>query len=124
MNKKFLGDGIIILSSIFCIILLTFSVYKNRSGEPVLHISVEEKEWIYDISIDREIQIPGPIGVTHIEVENGKVHVHDSPCTSKICVAAGWIDSPGEWIVCLPNRVFITIEGVTGKTQEVDDFVY
>jgi hypothetical protein len=39
------------------------------------------------------------------------VQVISSPCPEKICVKTGRISKPGQWIACLPNRVFISIRG-------------
>lgn len=35
----------------------------------------------------------------------------ESVCHNKVCVDTGWIENPGQLIVCLPNRVYIEIQG-------------
>ncbi|MGE5587679.1 MAG: NusG domain II-containing protein [Clostridia bacterium] len=43
--------------------------------------------------------------------EDGRARVLASDCPDKVCVKTGWIDRPGELIVCLPNRVVVKIQG-------------
>ncbi len=49
-----------------------------------------------------------------MEIKNGKVRVITSTCKEKLCVKEGWIDKVGESIICLPNRISITITGNNG----------
>jgi hypothetical protein len=37
--------------------------------------------------------------------------VAQAACPGRDCQHTGWIDQPGEQIVCLPNRLIITITG-------------
>lgn len=104
------GDFVIALLSA-ALVSLSFLSYGNLSGNPTVHIKAGANEWIYDIAQDRTVSIPGPIGSTVIEIVDSRVHVSHSDCSNKVCVAAGWKDSVGEWIICLPNNVFVLIEG-------------
>lgn len=65
--------------------------------------------------------IPGLLGDTLIHISDGKISIEDSPCPTKSCTMMGGISRKGQWLVCMPNGVFITIEGDSGKTMEVDD---
>ncbi|MCK5156171.1 MAG: NusG domain II-containing protein [Spirochaetales bacterium] len=118
-------DAVIILISAILITFLFVQTYSSPSDSAELLVRVDEESWRYTLDEDRILFIPGPLGDTEIHIHDGEVFVEDSPCNSKICVAAGKIRRPGQWIVCLPNRVFISIEGVvdTGK-EEVDDVVF
>ncbi|MEE8397652.1 MAG: NusG domain II-containing protein [Desulfobacterales bacterium] len=60
-----------------------------------------------DFSEDKVIALPG-VGM-EIEVLDGKVRVVKSDCPRQICVNMGWIQHPGDTIVCVPNRVLIEI---------------
>ncbi|GMT48288.1 MAG: hypothetical protein IEMM0007_1854 [bacterium] len=73
---------------------------------------------IYRLSLkeDRTIEVHGPIGITRVEVKAGKIRIVDSPCPNKLCVRQGWIKRGA--IICLPNRVVVTIGG--DNTGEVD----
>ncbi|NOY40016.1 MAG: NusG domain II-containing protein [Nitrospirae bacterium] len=73
---------------------------------------------LYRLSLneDKTVEVDGPIGVTRVEVKQGKIRIVDSPCPNKLCVRQGWIERGA--IICLPNRVVVTIGG--GGMREVD----
>jgi len=124
--KKLTPVDIIILILFITICIMSFNLYTNVSGKPEVHITVGEKEWVYDLSNDATATFEGPIGETTVEIVDNKVHVHSSDCKNQICVSTGWIDSPGEWISCLPNDVFILIKGQQDVAQgeETDDISF
>lgn len=53
--------------------------------------------------------IEGEIGISKVEVKDGKVRMLESPCPNKICVDTNWIEKPGEIIACIPNKIIIRI---------------
>lgn len=84
----------------------------GSSGEPTtVSIQGDEGEFLYPLSDARVVSVSGPIGDTIVEIMDGKVRVTESPCRDKICIAAGWLTTTGDWTACLPNRVFVRIEG-------------
>ncbi|WP_461812051.1 NusG domain II-containing protein [Faecalimonas sp.] len=72
----------------------------------------------YVLSEDREIDING---TNRLVIKNGKADVIDAKCPDKICVKQKPISKSGESIVCLPNKVIITV--VEGKENELDAVV-
>ena len=70
-----------------------------------------EQQWIYPLDAETTVRVPGPLGETVVEIADGAVRVVSSPCPEKICIKTGRISKPGQWIACLPNRVFISIRG-------------
>ena len=50
-------------------------------------------------------------GESSIQVESGKAKFLDSPCENKNCIQSGEISVNGQWAACLPNGIFINIEG-------------
>ena len=51
---------------------------------------------------------------TVIVLEKGGVYVSESDCPNGDCISTGVIDRAGQCIVCLPNRVSVTLEGSDG----------
>lgn len=47
-------------------------------------------------------------GVT-LEVSDKKIRVQDSDCPDRVCVKTGFISSPKQTIVCLPNHISVRI---------------
>jgi hypothetical protein len=102
------------------LVVVAFSVYAYTGGEAgsVARIETQEAEFVYALQENQEFDLEGPLGHTHVEIDDGRIHVTASPCREKICIAAGWASRAGEWIACLPNRIFIRVEG--GEAQPVD----
>ena len=57
--------------------------------------------------------VEGELGPTTFEIKDGRVHITDSACPNKTCVAQGW-HSP---LVCLPNKVIITVKSEGGEVE-------
>lgn len=87
----------------------------RSSGAPVVEIRGATGEWLYPLGVDKTVAVRGPLGVTHVVIAAGGVSIHDSPCKGKIGIAMGRITTAGSWVACLPNRVFVRIEGSAGK---------
>lgn len=47
-------------------------------------------------------------GIT-LEIKNNSIRVCDSGCPDKVCVKTGFISSPKQAVVCLPNRISVRI---------------
>lgn len=46
-----------------------------------------------------------------IRGEPGRIRIEHSQCPSQDCVHTGWISRPGQQIICLPNRLVISLIG-------------
>ena len=94
----------------------------GAGGESVVVIEGPRGAWAYPLQAETDVDVTGPLGVTRVHVRGGSAWVSDSPCTNKICVAMGHIARPGLWVACLPNRVFVKIEG--RQSAEVDKVAF
>jgi hypothetical protein len=88
-----------------------------RAGDVVVEAS--GKQWMYPLSTARRVTVPGPLGDTVVVIEAGSARVVDSPCPDKLCVAMAAVSKPGQWIACLPNKVFVRVRGTSG--EKLDD---
>ncbi len=52
---------------------------------------------------------------------NGKIRVMESDCPQQICVKQGWIKSPNDMIVCVPNRTIIYLK--SDKKENKLDYI-
>jgi hypothetical protein len=78
-------------------------------------IEASGQTWIYPLREDRQVTVPGPLGEELIDIKDGNAFVESSPCPNQICIQQGKISKPGQWIACLPNKVFIRIAGTSGN---------
>ena len=60
------------------------------------------------LRIDRLIAVSGPLGITRVEIRDGRVRVQADPSPRQLCVRQGWL-RPGEAAICLPNRVSVEL---------------
>jgi len=71
-----------------------------------------------ELSKDSEYSINGSLGEMKLLVRDGKISVVKSNCSRKLCIKRGSIAKQGESIICVPNRVIITIQG-KGKVDGI-----
>ncbi len=59
---------------------------------------------------DQAFSLTTPEGHTlSFEVKDGRIRFVSSDCPDKICVNTGFIGTPAQTAVCMPNRVSVTI---------------
>ncbi len=76
----------------------------------------------YDLSVPRRIEASGPLGVTQVEIDKGRVRIAKDPSPRQYCVKSGWLDSVGQVAICLPNRT--SIELVSREKRPYDSIAY
>ena len=52
-------------------------------------------------------------------VSDGAVSVTESGCSDKVCVRTGAVSHMGEAIICVPNKVAVTVDGGEGDLDVV-----
>ena len=96
---------------------------RTDDGASRVAITAAQKQYLYPLDGDGLMEFLGPLGNTVVEIRDAKVRVIEDPGPRQICVTQGWISRPGEWLACLPNRVFVIIQGVPSP-GEVDGQAY
>jgi hypothetical protein len=122
MRLKFLKplDFLIIGISSVLTALLAFSVYGRSQDAARVILRGEGKTWVFPLDAEERIRVPGPLGETVVEISGGRSRVLSSPCANQTCVAAGQVYRQGQWTACLPNRVFVYIEGSGEGDADLD----
>ena len=115
-------DGLVVL----VILLLAGALFaallpKETGGSLTLLVTLDGEEiGRYDLDEAAEgtlVTIEAPYPMT-IELSPRGVRVAETACPHGDCAAAGWIDRAGEQIVCLPNRLILSLEGE--ETTDID----
>ena len=98
---------------------IALAFFAGSSGRKTVSSRVvvkgQDKTWIFPLEAEERISVAGFIGETMVEIRNGRAAIVSSPCSGQTCVAAGGLHKNGQWTACLPNRVFILIEGAEGE---------
>ena len=100
--------------------LSAFAVYGHSGSAGQAIIQGEGKTWVFPLDAEEKVSVSGPLGKTVVEISGGRSRVLSSPCANQTCVAAGRLSRPGQWTACLPNKVFVYIEG-TGDDDTILD---
>lgn len=85
--------------------------YSGGSGFERIVINGRSGTWIYPLDSVGKVEVEGPLGTTIVSFHDGEVHIEASPCPTQSCVQMGAINLKGQWLACLPNEVFVRIEG-------------
>lgn len=114
MNKKLKAD-LVLVAAVFTIAAAAglFMLLSRTEGTyAVVYVNGEERAR-YILSEDTTFNFVTPDGASYntVEIKDGFVRVTEALCPDKVCVRNRAIGYSGQRIVCLPNRLVITIEG-------------
>lgn len=114
MRRRFGRNDWIFIGSllVICIgILVGFRLWNHEDGSQVVITRDGEFCGTYSLSQDREIEITDEDGkVTNtLVIQNGKAKMMEADCRDQLCVHQKAISLQNENIVCLPNRVVVTV---------------
>ena len=105
--------------------LLGMQALPASSGARFLRVELDGEildEIPFDETNEDSITVEFPGGEAEVEIVAGRVRVLPMPkdiCPLGICSSVGWVERSGDAIVCLPNRLILTVVG--GETNEVWD---
>ena len=117
--KKRRNDGFLIagllLSALF---ILLFSLHMRENGAFVI-VSVDGAFYgKYPLSQDAEIPIRTGENYNLLVIQDKSAYIKEASCKNQVCVHQGKIRYDGQSIICLPNKVVVTVSG--GEKQKVD----
>ena len=109
-NDMILGIGLLVTA--LCLWLIIQLVMNNSGSEElvaVISINGEEyAQYSLESGIKKEISVDGH---NNIMIDDGMVWIEEADCPDKLCINQGRISKAGQTIICLPNRVMVTIKG-------------
>lgn len=98
-------DILIIILMAVAGIFLTVRGLGQKGSRVVVNAAGVKYE--YSASQNGTYSVAGDLGTTTFEIKDGRVRIIDSPCPNKTCINQGWHNP----LVCLPNKVMISVEG-------------
>lgn len=101
--------------SVIAAVLMKFS---GRNGSCAV---IQCGDSVFTVNLDE----PGEFtldecGDTVFEIADGKIHIKEAVCPDKICAETGFISSPGQSIICVPEKIVITISGESESSVSAD----
>lgn len=124
--KKNYRLDIIIISAILLVslvLLLVVTLSKKEGSVVVVEID-GTVVGTYSLSQNAEYSLNG--GTNNLVIEDGKAYLNYSNCPDHTCEKTGKIQYVGQSIICLPNKVAITIKSESTDNNVPDggvDFV-
>jgi hypothetical protein len=104
-------DFVVLGFSLALTVFSGFMIYPASRSAARVRIQGTGRSWVFPVDAEELVTVPGPLGDTVVEIRGGMTRVLSSPCDNQTCVAAGHIHGRGQWVACLPNQVFVAIEG-------------
>lgn len=89
-------------------------------GTRVVVSSGDKIVFVAPLDQPRQVTLEGPLGITELNIHDGRVKIISSPCPNKTCIRMGEARHAGDLIACVPNRLIIRIEGE--NTEEKPDY--
>lgn len=116
------GDGLVALLVAAAAVVLLF-LFRPEGGNFLTATVVLEGETIarYDLSAlagPEELEVEGAAYPITIQAEPGRIRILESGCPGQDCVHTGWASQAEQQIICLPNRVVISLSG--GASDDID----
>ena len=119
MVKKHKLDIIVIVSLLLLSAVVLIATTLSRQGGASIEVTVGgELVGTYSLGTDAVYELNG--GTNILTVSGGVAYMSDSNCPDHTCENTGRVRYVGEMIVCLPNRITVT---VVGETDGGVDFV-
>ena len=109
---------IIGIAAVAAVMLIAYTAHMSGIGRPMLEITVGGRIYgTYDLNRDQTIQINH---TNTCEIRDGKVSMRWADCPDQICVKSVAIDRTGGSIVCMPNKIVLTIVNADASDDTPD----
>ncbi|MGV7221663.1 MAG: NusG domain II-containing protein [Nitrospinales bacterium] len=111
MVKWTKGDKILVgvLFSVTLILISQMDLSTRKGDWAVIEVDQKVVKRV-PLTKNQIIPVEGRLGVTQVEILDGRAHIHSSPCQNKVCIKSGFIQSTNRVAACLPNRVVLKVQ--------------
>lgn len=125
MTKRAGKNDIIFLTVIIILAIAVYLIFRFffSSNGDVVNISVDGALYgSYPLDTDARIEIKNSSGQVKnvLIIENDSAHMEEATCPDKLCIKQKTISKDNESIICLPNKVAVT---VTSKSESDIDVI-
>ena len=121
-TRPTLWDGVVALAVLAAALGLFFLFLTPDGGTVTARITLDG-QLVAEYRLDR-LEAPVSLPVTGakypitLELQPGRVRVAHSDCPGQDCVRTGWVSSAGGQLVCLPNRLIVSLIGGSGPDYD------
>lgn len=115
------GDWLTLLLGSVCVVTIALKLWSGDLADKAIIRSGGKIFREVPLSYDQRIEVPGPLGVSIISIQQRKARIAFDPSPRQYCVRQGWLQKAGEIALCLPNQVSVEL---TGNHKHYDSLNY
>lgn len=105
------GDWLTLAAATAATVLLTWQLWGGSQARTVLIRAGGKPFRELSLLHRQRVAVPGPLGVTVVEVDGGRARIASDPSPRQYCVRQGWLSQAGQVAICLPNATSIELVG-------------
>ena len=110
--RRYRLDIIVIAALLVISLSVLLAVKLTRKDGAAVKIEIDGRTvGEYPLDLDGEYTLNG--GTNVLKIEDGRAYMIHSDCPDHTCERTGKISYAGQTIVCLPNKVSVTVIGTT-----------
>lgn len=113
MNKWLKKRDIILIISLLFIGIIALVIWHFIYSDDGKYVTIEQRNELigtYPLNVDKEIEIEHRDKVVNkIIIKDGYCYMEEAECPDHLCIKQGKVNKSGQTIVCLPNRVVVTV---------------
>ena len=124
MNKRFGKNDIIFISflALFCVAVCLWAYKGGAVDGSNIVITIDGKEYgTYSLFEEQTITIDNGNAKNIIVIKDGKAYMQEASCPDQLCVDQNEISFDKESIICLPNKVVITV--ISDMESDLDGII-
>jgi len=110
----------VLASSLVLVVMLASHFWLSPAGQKIMIKRGGEVFLTASLVRPFMVAVPGPLGITQVEVNNHRARVRSDPSPRQLCVRQGWISHEGEAAICLPNQVSVEIVGAVRRYDSLN----
>ncbi|HJU49287.1 MAG TPA: NusG domain II-containing protein [Pseudogulbenkiania sp.] len=111
------GDWLVLLGGVVLTGWLAWQLWGQGQARSVTIRAGGQRVASLSLLHNRLVPVPGPLGVTLVEIAGGRARIKQDPSPRQYCVHQGWLSRSGQVAICLPNATSIEL---TGPDQPYD----
>lgn len=121
-KTKYRLDIIVIAAILLASLALLLVMTLNKEEGSVVVVEIDGAT-VATYSLDRDGEYSLNGGTNVLVIEDGKAYLNYSNCPDHTCENTGKVSHVGETIVCLPNKITVTVVGDVAIDDGYVDFV-
>lgn len=120
-TKKIKNDIIFILALLLVLAIIGCCILLFRKEGDTVKVTIDGQLFgTYSLEQDRIVEIKTENGYNILVIENGTARIEEASCPDGICSSHRPIRFSGSSIICLPNKVVVSIESEKKDNGGID----